>query len=415
MNTPPDTNPKNAHPHWPMQEGKPDLDRRLAYLGLTEADAERLREMAPLYQRHADAFVNAFYEHLFSFPVTAGYLEDPAVVARLKTVQRRHFESLFEARWDDEFVADRVRVGQTHADVGIHPEWFLGAYNQYTQHFIAHLHEDAADPNESAAQISSFMKAVFLDIELSLSAYFSQTVIQLRRALDMLSRANTDLRRFAQLTSHDLKTPIATVANLCDEALDEFGEQMPDGACELIASAQKRAFSMGHLVDELLTTSVGPESTVARDDVPTESVIRRVVERLRPTWENKQIKVHLPEAYPIVWCNEVRLREALYNLVSNAVKFIDRSSGQVTISTRSDERGTTITVEDNGPGIPADELQRIFVPFRRLAQHRDSPGSGLGLFFAKSMIEDQGGHVWAESSPGKGSRFSILLPKRPEE
>jgi signal transduction histidine kinase len=108
----------------------------------------------------------------------------------------------------------------------------------------------------------------------------------------------------------------------------------------------------------------------------------------------------------------VRLREALYNLLSNAVKFINRSRGQVTISTQSEERGTTITVADNGPGIPAEELQRIFLPFRRLAQHRDSPGSGLGLFFAKSMIEDQGGHVWAESSPGQGSQFSILLPKR---
>jgi signal transduction histidine kinase len=412
MNTPPDAGPNDFPAHWPMQVGKPDLARRLAYLGLTEADAERLRSMAPIYRRHASAIVNAFYDHLYAFPVTAGFLGDPAVVARLKKVQRKHFESVFLARWDDQFVDDRVRVGQAHADVGIQPEWFLGAYNQYVQHFIAHLDEDIANADTTAQLISSFMKAVFLDVELALSAYFSQTVIQLRRALDMLSRANTDLRRFAQLTSHDLKTPIATVANLCDEALDEFGDEMPEGASELITSAKERAFGMGRLIDALLTASIVPESTVSCDEVSTELVIRRVVERLRPTWEKKKIEVRLPEAYPVVWCNEVRLREALYNLLSNAVKFINRSRGQVTISTQSEERGTTITVADNGPGIPAEELQRIFLPFRRLAQHRDSPGSGLGLFFAKSMIEDQGGHVWAESSPGQGSQFSILLPKR---
>ncbi|MCA9102671.1 MAG: hypothetical protein KDA63_16035, partial [Planctomycetales bacterium] len=201
MTTPIEPSSAAAHPHWPMHEGPPDLPRRLAYLGLTDADAERLRSMGPLYRRHADALVESFYAHLFSFPLTAGFLDDPKVVTRLKALQRRHFESVFEARWDDRFVEDRVRVGQAHADVGIQPEWFLGAYNQYTQHFIRYVHEDGAAPEEMLARLGSFMKAIFLDVELSLSAYFSQTVIQLRRALDMLSHTNTELRRFAQLTS----------------------------------------------------------------------------------------------------------------------------------------------------------------------------------------------------------------------
>ena len=64
---------------------------------------------------------------------------------------------------------------------------------------------------------------------------------------------------------------------------------------------------------------------------------------------------------------------------------------------------------DNGPGIPPEERERIFAPFRRLSQHRDRPGSGLGLYFAKNLIAQQGGRIWVESTPGEGSRFCVQL------
>jgi signal transduction histidine kinase len=66
-------------------------------------------------------------------------------------------------------------------------------------------------------------------------------------------------------------------------------------------------------------------------------------------------------------------------------------------------------VADNGPGIPPDELERVFVPFRRLPRHRDRPGSGLGLYFAKTLVEQQGGRIWAESKPGQGAKFYVRL------
>src|SRR5689334_22277441 len=83
-------------------------------------------------------------------------------------------------------------------------------------------------------QVLPLIKVIFLDIGLTLDAYFSQATQRLREALDMYWKANDDLRRFAQLTSHDLKTPLATVANLCDEVLDEFGDEIPVEAREMI-------------------------------------------------------------------------------------------------------------------------------------------------------------------------------------
>ena len=70
-----------------------------------------------------------------------------------------------------------------------------------------------------------------------------------------------------------------------------------------------------------------------------------------------------------------------------------------------------IRFSDNGPGIPLEALKRLFGPFRRLPRHRDRPGSGLGLYFTKNLIMQQGGKIWAESTLGQGSMFCIQLPR----
>jgi signal transduction histidine kinase len=80
---------------------------------------------------------------------------------------------------------------------------------------------------------------------------------------------------------------------------------------------------------------------------------------------------------PVVRADRVRLREVLFNLLSNAVKYNDKSAGRIVVSATADDRHCTISISDNGPGIPPHELKRIFVPFRRLDAHRDTPGSGM--------------------------------------
>ena len=103
------------------------------------------------------------------------------------------------------------------------------------------------------------------------------------------------------------------------------------------------------------------------------------------------------------------LREVFHNLLTNAIKFSDKRHGRIEVSARSQRASCVLTISDNGPGIPVEELERIFVPFRRLPIHRDVPGSGLGLYFTKQIVEKLGGRIWAESDPGRGSRFHVEL------
>ena len=236
-----------------------DLAQRLAYLTLDADDADRLRALAPVFARHAAEFVETFYRHLLNFDETQQFLTDPELVERLKLTQRDHLKSLLESQWDESFVDRRHRVGEAHADVGVEPQWFLGAYNIYLQFWLERWANQADDTGrEQFLTAQSLVKAVLLDIGLALDVYFLQSTRGLRTALDMYWKANVELRQFAQLTSHDLKTPLATVANLCDEALDEFGDQMPEGARDLIKAARERTYRMGATIDGLLRAVITP-------------------------------------------------------------------------------------------------------------------------------------------------------------
>jgi signal transduction histidine kinase len=386
------------------------LAQQLAFLQMTEDDRQRLRALAPRLNASSDAFVEQFYRHLFSFKETARFLEDPELVARLKRLQQSHLQSMLEDEINEDYIARRRRVGDIHAHVGISPQMFLGAYNQYLQYGLKEL---ASTPDlpmaDFVAQILSLLKAVFLDVELTLDAYFAEATQNLRQALDMVFRANTELRQFAQLTSHDLKTPLATVANLCDEALDEFGSSMPAGATELIDAAKQRTYRMSAMIDELLELSASVEDFEASVKVDTRQVVDEAIDRLGPRLSQQEIELNIAPELPPVWGNRVRLREAFYNLLSNAVKFMDKRPGRIVIAAQVTPDECTISVADNGSGIPREYLDQIFSPFRRLRMHQDRPGSGLGLYFTKSLVEQQGGRVWAESELGQGSTFHVLL------
>jgi len=400
-------NGMNAAPH-PSEIT--DLDRRLAFLDIDGSDRDRLRELAPQLRMFAPVFVETFYRHLFAFEETARFLQDPALVTRLKDSQKAHLESMLEADWNEAYVERRYRVGDVHAHVGISPQVFLGAYNQYLQFCMQQMaaNLDAAT-QDYAQQVRSLQKAVFLDIALTLEAYFTQATQSLRHALDLVFQANNELRQFAQLTSHDLKTPLATMANLCDEALDEFRGEMPAEAAKLIESARVRAFRMSATIDELLSSTMSLHSDQEPGEAASEQAIAEAIERIRPLLDQKKIELTVAEGLPRVVGDPVRIREVFYNLLSNAVKFSNKAKSKISIGCTTRNGECIFSVVDNGSGIPAEELSRVFVPFRRLPAHREVPGSGLGLYFVKTMVEQQGGRVWVESEVGKGSCFYVLF------
>jgi signal transduction histidine kinase len=389
-----------------------ELDRRRAYLDLAEENIEETRALARTFGSFMDAFVDRFYEHLFASE-TASFLTSPGLVARLKQTQKRYFESLFQARLDSAYVEDRRRIGRAHAEIGLEPQWYLGAYNQFVQYCFRQFAERCdGDLSRYVEGTLSLLKIVLLDMGLALDAYFDQSTGQLREALKLLARSNAELREFARLASHDLRTPLATVAGYCEEFLDEFGEQVPQAGRALIEAARVRTLQLTRTIDELLSLSEAGAEPQQRALVPTRRLLDEVLDRLRPEIESRTVQILLSDHLPDVWAHPGRLHEVFYALLSNAIKYMDKEEGLIRLDCRPGEGEHVFCVADNGPGIPEAELAAIFAPFRRLPQHRHCPGSGLGLHFVKTIVEERGGRVWAESTPGEGCHFFVAWPAR---
>ena len=399
-------------PH-PSEEIPPSevLARRRAFLEISDADVERVRGLAGLFDSFLDGYIEQFYAHLVAHPVTASFLTDPTLVPCLKQAQKRYFESLLRARLDADYVVDRQRIGQIQADVGLEPPWFLDAYNQYLQYafrkFAAHCRGDLGCYVEGTLAL---LKLLMLDIGLALDPYVARSTKHLRTALRLLAQSNAELKEFAHLASHDLKTPLATVANLCEEFLDEFGPQVPAEGRGLIEAARSKTLKLGRMIDELLEISEAGTQTNQRVPVAMRPLVDEVLERLRPEIEGRSIQISVPDHLPEIYAHPGRLREVFYNVLSNAVKFLDKEAGTIRLGVEAANGEHIFCISDNGPGIAEADLPQIFAPFRRLPQHRNKPGSGLGLYFVKTFVEEQGGRVWVESRVGEGTQFYIAMP-----
>jgi signal transduction histidine kinase len=148
--------------------------------------------------------------------------------------------------------------------------------------------------------------------------------------------------------------------------------------------------------------------------VETAALFEGLAARFALYAEGRPVRLHLPERPPRVWADPLRLREVFANLVSNAVRYLDKEPGRVEVSCRPDGAAYAFCVADNGPGIPAAVRERLFQPFVRGPAAQGRPeGTGLGLYFVRTIIEQGGGRVWVESSPGQGSRFWFTVPGQP--
>jgi CheY-like chemotaxis protein/anti-sigma regulatory factor (Ser/Thr protein kinase) len=143
-------------------------------------------------------------------------------------------------------------------------------------------------------------------------------------------------------------------------------------------------------------------------------VVRKVIDTVQPLAERKglTIREEVPQDLPWVLADSVRLRQALLNLLTNAIRFTER--GGITVTVRACEHHLEISVADTGRGIAAEDMPRLFQEFRPLqpTATREGAGSGLGLSISKHLIELHGGRIWAESQEGQGTTltFSVPLP-----
>lgn len=229
--------------------------------------------------------------------------------------------------------------------------------------------------------------------------------------LERLEHGVEDKRRFVADASHELRTPLAVMRSELDVTLAAGG--LSHDARGVLESAREEVERMSRIVENLLILARIDEGKLQLFITPLQllDAVQVVARKLQPLAAAKAINVKITGERAEVAADRERIGLAVTTLVENALKYTSRN-GDVRISVwrRATEAGITVT--DNGPGIPRDELPRIFDRFFRVdaARSRTEGGSGLGLAICREIVEAHGGRVWAESDEGMGSAFSLSLP-----
>ncbi|MHB1536489.1 MAG: sensor histidine kinase [Acidimicrobiales bacterium] len=220
-------------------------------------------------------------------------------------------------------------------------------------------------------------------------------------------------RDFVANVSHELKTPVGALILLA-ETID--GEEDPEVVTRLSARLSTEAERLGRIIDDLLDLSrIEANEGAGGEPVLLARVLRDAVDGLRPMADRHRITVELedPPASVSVAGHPRDLVSAVANLIENAIKYSEpRSEVRVEVRVRPDESWVEITVSDQGIGIPARDLERVFERFYRVdrARSRSTGGTGLGLAIVRHVAANHGGSVEVTSIEGEGSAFTLRLP-----
>jgi two-component system NtrC family sensor kinase len=217
---------------------------------------------------------------------------------------------------------------------------------------------------------------------------------------------------FISIVSHDLRTPLTTIRGYI-ELLPRVGP-LNDMQQEFVERIERGTVNIVELISDLLDVS-RIEAGLDREMEPTElhTAVRDAVAALQPSAEikNQALNVEAPDAPPVLG-NGRRLEQAVTNLISNAIKY-SPEGGRIDVTLREDGDFLAVEVRDNGIGISLEDQTRIFDKFFRVDSDATQSigGTGLGLSIVKTIVEKHKGRVWVESEIGRGSAFSMLLPK----
>ena len=219
---------------------------------------------------------------------------------------------------------------------------------------------------------------------------------------------------FISVVSHELKTPVSLIKGYASTLRREDAAWDPHTIQASLQVIEEEADRLAELIENLLQASrlQAGRFKLELGDVALDTLAGRVAADFRTQTDRHVIMVDFPPGFPLVRGDEMRLRNVLENLVSNAVKY-SPDGGEIRIWGKVFPGEVLVGVSDEGVGLPQDELERVFERFYRVDHEitRKTQGTGLGLYLAHAIIEAHGGRIWAESTPGQGTTFTFALPR----
>lgn len=223
-----------------------------------------------------------------------------------------------------------------------------------------------------------------------------------------LENANTELKEFAYVVSHDLKAPLRAINALASWISSDYAESFDDDGKEQMALLISRVNRMHNLIDGILQYSRVGRIREAKQQINLQKSLPEIIDSLAPP---EQITIDIETELPIVHFEPTRINQVFQNLLSNAIKFNDKEIGHIGIGCKDEADHWEFYVRDNGPGIPQQHHQQIFKIFQTLQSKDEYESTGIGLTSVKKIITLYGGHIWVESAEGEGATFRFTIKK----
>jgi light-regulated signal transduction histidine kinase (bacteriophytochrome) len=239
-----------------------------------------------------------------------------------------------------------------------------------------------------------------------------ETVENLNKDLEstvaLLTRSNKQLREFAHLAAHDLKTPLRGINVLAQWLANDYRKKFGKKGHQLIDLLETKVERLNKLINAILQYSTIDRERHREHPVDFNGMVETILVEISPP---PSVKITINKNLPVVICRETHLRQVFYHLLSNAIRFMDKPEGRIIIDCSNKNDHWEFSVADNGPGIEPKHFERIFCLFQVLGDPARSECGGIGLTVVRKIIELYDGQIWLTSELGQGSTFFFTLPK----
>ena len=282
----------------------------------------------------------------------------------------------------------------------------------YTLQIWEQAHRTIGEVRDSRVE----MKQVQEDLVLA-NQELSRLTDKLKQMWQIAQEARQAKAEFVANVSHELRTPLNMIigfAELMIGAPRVYGRSLPPTLLADIGAIHANAQHLARLVDDILDLSQVEAGRMAlsKSWATISRIIDEATQEVGSLYESKRLYIHteIEADLPQLYCDATRIRQVLLNLLSNAGRFMEK--GGVCIRAQRQGLGIVVSVADTGPGIPAEDIPRLFQPFSQLdaSIRRSQGGSGLGLAISKQFVEMHEGRMWVESQVGVGTTFFFSLP-----
>ncbi|HCL00596.1 MAG TPA: PAS domain-containing sensor histidine kinase [Candidatus Marinimicrobia bacterium] len=227
--------------------------------------------------------------------------------------------------------------------------------------------------------------------------------------LKEIESANTELKDFAYIVSHDLKAPLRGIGSLAEWLSTDYKDKFDEDGKELLDLLMGRIKRMHNLIDGILQYSRVGRLREEKEEVNLNELVKDVIDMIAPP---ENIKITVENELPSILCEKTRIGQVFQNLLSNAIKYMDKPKGKIKIGCNEDEKYWKFSISDNGPGIEEKHFEKTFQVFQTLKPRDEFESTGIGLSVVKKIIELYSGTIWVDSKIGEGSTFYFTLLKK---